>query len=657
MKHFLLLAFLFSFSSISIAKDKFKFGKVSTELLEMTSYALDSTAEAVIMYDNGNSRVDYYYGQGFMMKFKRTVRIKILTEDGLDQANQEIYFSTKLDKITGLKAYTHNLVDGKIVSTKLDKDNVSSEEVSKYRSVRKFTLPQVKVGSVVEFTYNISSESFGVDTWYFQDDIPTVKSEYSFTIPEFLEYKFLPGGYLYPKYEKVNSTDPKLGTIFRHEWSMENVPAFKDESFIASYEDYITKMDFQLQAIKDSYGVVRESYQSSWEKLAKELLFDSEFGGYLNKTSRLKNEVALLSANATTDAEKIGAIYNYVNQNFTWNNSYGIIPGDAFNEVVKTKTGNTAALNLILVGMLQEAGIKAEPVIISTRRNGLINPSYPMLTRMNSILAVAFVEGGQIVMNATNPLRTPNTIAINDRSMGSGITVSKMPQWVNLKTNVKSLEMTYVQGSISPEGEVSANIMQSKSGYYALNARKKILAKGEMKYIEEVLSEDDADEEVSEAEGEDFGVQEASVENLKEIGKPLKVKFHRTIEGEGNMGDRIYVPMFLGLGWKSNPFQKEKRIYPVDLPYSMAENMSISLKIPEGYELESIPKPIRIVLPNKAASFTYNVSSTGNIIQIMSRMNLKKDSFMPEEYPTLREFFTQVFSKHQEQLVLVKKAQ
>ena len=62
------------------------------------------------------------------------------------------------EQLLSLKASTYNLVDGNVIETKLDKENVFKEVQDRNHSIRKFTMPMVKEGSIIEYSYTIESD-------------------------------------------------------------------------------------------------------------------------------------------------------------------------------------------------------------------------------------------------------------------------------------------------------------------------------------------------------------------------------------------------------------------------------------------------------------------------------------------------------------------
>ena len=237
-----------------------KFGKISPEDMEMTSYSLDTSAGAVILGDFGYTNFEITEDEGFYTVFNRHVRIKILDKDELDQGDFVISLYTSSggneEKVTGLKAYTYNLENGKVEKYKLERKNIFRENASKNWNEVKFSMPNVKVGSVIEVSYSISSPFFyQLQRWFFQAEIPTVRSEYHVYIPEYYNYKNWASGYIpikkesdvtyktfqYTQAATIGPDGRESGELISFKakithWSYiaENVPAFKNEPKITS---------------------------------------------------------------------------------------------------------------------------------------------------------------------------------------------------------------------------------------------------------------------------------------------------------------------------------------------------------------------------------------------------------------------------------------
>ncbi|RZK29017.1 MAG: DUF3857 domain-containing protein, partial [Hymenobacter sp.] len=260
-----------------------KFGKPELADFQAKNFVGDSAAPAVVLYDYGVTRFRLN-GLSFQMETERTTRIKILKKAGYDYATVEIplyHHNSDEEKLNGLKGFTYNEVGGKIEKIKLDGTNMFSEDRTKNVRVRKFTLPGVREGAVIEYSYSVVSDFlFNLPAWTFQRDIPTRWSECRAVIPEYYDYKMLMQGYeplalsekeettaQYMATERVQKADGTTmgGGIVSHEgstseaiqaratsyhWAMKDVPALREEPFMTTADDYVARIDFELAGTK-----------------------------------------------------------------------------------------------------------------------------------------------------------------------------------------------------------------------------------------------------------------------------------------------------------------------------------------------------------------------------------------------------------------------
>ena len=244
-------------------------------------------------------------------------------------------------------------------------------------------MPNVKEGSVIEYTYTVTSDFlFNLWDWEFQSSIPTVWSEYEVKIPEYFQYKQLYQGYEpfaihknYTERDAFNAVTKtratgnfktSTGTSFsNHEtaftnyctrWAVKDAPAMIEEPYITSMSDYITKMEFELASIQVP-GRAYENYTRTWENIDRELLEDEAFGGQLKKGGLVKSQVAALTGSTSDPVEKMALIYNHVKMSYQWNENNGVISRQGLKKVMEEKSGNAADINLLLTLMLKEARV------------------------------------------------------------------------------------------------------------------------------------------------------------------------------------------------------------------------------------------------------------------------------------------------------------
>ncbi|MES1219922.1 MAG: DUF3857 domain-containing protein, partial [Bacteroidota bacterium] len=254
----------FAFTSSSQEKSPCKFGKINPEDFQKKIYSIDSSANAVVISDVGSTEITGNSKGWFSLIYKRYTRVHILNKNGYDAANVSISLYKDADmeeELNSVKAVTYNLDNGKVVETKLEKSNVFKDKIDKNWFVKKFTLPDIKEGCIIEYQYEIKSDFIrNLQPWTFQSDNPVLWSEYNASIPQFFEYTFLSQGYHNfdirdSKNRTANFTvsyDRSAGVTERenfntgvtdYRWVMKNVPALKEENYTSTLKNHVSKIE------------------------------------------------------------------------------------------------------------------------------------------------------------------------------------------------------------------------------------------------------------------------------------------------------------------------------------------------------------------------------------------------------------------------------
>ena len=212
------LGVMFCLASMALAQTmepNLKWGKPTDAELNMTSYAPDPDAEAVVLCSETKLRYDLTSGSFKLIRSTKK-RIKVLKEEGKSKANGGIsymYNGRRLgncEQLVKLKAMAYNMVDGKLVKTKMEGDMVNHEDVSKTMRLTKFTVPQVTVGTVIEVECEIESDFFAnIDDWRAQSDITVMYTSFEVTVPEYFTFSIDElGGY--PLERKIENTSMSM---------------------------------------------------------------------------------------------------------------------------------------------------------------------------------------------------------------------------------------------------------------------------------------------------------------------------------------------------------------------------------------------------------------------------------------------------------------
>jgi Domain of Unknown Function with PDB structure (DUF3857)/Transglutaminase-like superfamily len=661
-------------SAVNAQKSPIKFGEIPVEDLKMIRYEKDSSASALILCDFGQSALVYNQTDGFSINFERITRIKILSKDGLDWATFQVPLykdGGDNEKFSSLKAVTYNLENGKIVESKLKSDAVFKEKLNNNIDIMKFTLPNVREGSIVEISYKVNSDFlFNFQDWEFQSTIPIRWSEYRANIPEYFNYDKYMQGYIpltvnetkdFPGSITITSTDRGSSTFggstqtqfnndkidfkeSRSRWVSQNVPAFKEEPFITTSKDYISKINFELAFTKFPNSPVK-SYMGTWADINTLFSNNANFGKEVSGNGFLKKIVEELTVGASTPEQKIAAINNYVKQNIEWNGSSQKYTDTPLKKVLEEKKGSSSEINLILASMLEKAEFNVSPVLISTRDHGFVRETIPISSQFNYVLCLVKVGEKQILLDATDKL-LPTGVLPERCLNGNGFVVSERDgfSWVPLKSTIKSKTYYNADLVLNADGELKGKLQADRSGYYARTNRKKYFSKGEGEYVKDLIG------------GRSWVVEKSEFTNVKEITEALKEVHDVSITDHVTSGGEvIYINPFVVLQEEKNPFMLEKREYPVDFGSPLEKLYICKIAIPEGYAVDEMPQTRLLKLPDNAARYTYSATQTGNAVFVTSNLQINNSLFTQDEYPNLREFYSQVVAKQAEQIVLKKK--
>ena len=263
MRTGLVIALTLIFSHTLVSQEKFKFGKISDEEVKSTVDEKFPDASAVVLYEEMDTRFTFDRPTGTGIINRYVVRIKILTNDGVDNANQ--FISTRLgrsnldnESISGFTGYTYNWVGDKVEKTKLSKENIFVEKVTEYLSRTKFAFPLVKAGSVIEYKYELSSPQFSyLEGFKFQRSIPVKYSRYFLQIPEYFTFDTDLKGY-----EKVKVTKSQESVSYLLTggntlscssnnllFEVMDLPSLKDENYVWNLNDFMTRVTLELKSV------------------------------------------------------------------------------------------------------------------------------------------------------------------------------------------------------------------------------------------------------------------------------------------------------------------------------------------------------------------------------------------------------------------------
>jgi hypothetical protein len=643
---FVILAPIFS----AFSQKNLELGKVTVEELNEKRHPIDTSAVAAVLFQEGRTYFDYSGINGFGLVTEIDTKIKIYKKEGYDKASHVYSYFTggsPSESVVFSKAITYNLVDGKIQKAKLKSDGEFTEKKSKNWSRKKITLPDVKVGSIIEYRVVIRSPYFStLPEWYFQKDIPVNYSEFLACIPEYYIYNFRSKGFV----SLTTTSETKNITIYREfdysetqtKYVAQNVPAIKDEAYVNNIDNYTSSIIHELSGRRMPRSIY-ENFATDWEGVVKQIYKADDFGIEVEKTGYFENDIDVVLSGLTTSEEKIAAIFTYVKSRMNWNNNNSYYCEEGVRKAYKDKTGNAAEINLMLVSMLRYAGLEVNPVLVSTRSNGIT--VFPSRTAFNYVIAGIENNNNLILLDATHKYALPNILPFNAlnwvgriiRKNGTSAEVDLMPKW-------NSKDIINLVASIDNDGKLTGKVRENYFDYNAYAFRERYNAINKESYLEQL-----------EKKYPGIEIGEYEVLNKTDLSKPIVENYSFTHNNAVEIiGDKMYIsPMFFFADTK-NIFTQEKREYPIDFVFPHQDKYNVSFTIPEGYSLDTMPQSKSVAMLDGIGSFKYLISNNGNQFQIVYSVDINQAIVGSEYYDVLKNFFKEIVDMHSEKIVLKK---
>jgi len=652
MKYFFLPAFsLFLFSSF--AQDRgFPYGQASYRELEMKIYDKDSSAVAVVLNEFGDGSMEN--GNDYNLLFEYHVRIKILKQQGVERATIEIPLHKqegRSEKVRSVKASSYNIENGTLKETKLESKNIFTKNENKYWDVQRFAISNVHEGSVIEYQYTIESPfKFNFRSWFFQDDIPKIKSEYWATIPGNYTYNItLRGALPLSKHESEVIREcfyQRKADCARHQFAMQDIPAFIEEDYMTAKSNFLSAINFELAEFKGFDGR-NVKYTKEWKDVDLDLRRDEKFGQQLRKGKDIVDEhVELAMLGETDPLIKAQKIYAFIKGWYEWDEVNGMFSEYGIKKAFNSKKGNVGDINLTLIAALRYAGLSVDPVILSTRSNGLPIEIHPVITDFNYVIAKLNLGDKIYLLDATDDFLPFGLIPVRCFNGKGRVLGEKESYWHELKPGDKAKQITMLNLKLEKDGVMRGTINYSYYGYEAVRKRKE---------ISEFTTEEAYFEDLKNKRHK-TRILKSELINTNDITKPLTEKLEVEIETfeDLNAANFIFNPFIESL-IKTNPFKSKERLFPVDFGVPIDESIIINLEYPENLELTEVPDKVALALPNAGGRYLFSIQNLGNRMLLSNSLSINRIVYSPEEYHYLKELYSRILQVQNASLVFKKK--
>jgi hypothetical protein len=579
------------------------------------------------------------------------VRLKVLTEKGKEYADQEINYEGRQFKITGVEGRTIHS-DGTVIpfTGKPYQKLVKKNGKEKYKATV-FTLPDVQVGSIIEYRYTLAYESNFVlsPRWYLQGPLYTRKAHFFF-LPSDRALDDGHGGVVQGHVSYAADLPPGAKVVYApsnqsYSLDVEKIPAYPEEDYMPPMHSYMFRALFYYTVARttDEYWATEGKY---WSKNVDRFM-DS------GKLSSIAAGMVSPSDTPVQNLQKIyGAVMTVENTAFTREHSgeedkvLGIKIKTAA-DIWAQKRGDRNEITRLFVGLARAAGFKAYVAYVTNRDYHLFVPNFLDMSQLDDEIAIVEVAGKETFFDPGEryaefgSLHWKHAATEGIRQTDKGTVVFLTPSPVYQTTNV----LRVANLEIKPDGKVSGAIRIALNGAAALRWREFALSNGEdalkQQFTETVQAQMPAGIEV----------KIDHFLGLTDWNTNLMAMLSVTGSMGTSTGKRVFLPATFFESTSHPLFALEKRTEPIDLNYPYIGQDTVEIKLPAAFDIESLPKDSEFSDPQNTlyrAKFTREPGALkSQRILVVGNVVYKAD-----EYPQLKDFYQKVNAKDKEPAVL-----
>lgn len=650
MKNIALILFFLVFPIITYSQEKIeKFGKIDSYIKNLNRYESDTSAKALIIFDVADVSFKFEPNGRLFVVLNRHQRIKIFNKDASDIATYRINFipdetSPYFSIVDNINASTFNTELGNTIESKLDINSIFENQINPDLFVKIFTLPNIKDGSIIDVMYTVTSAYiFDLFPWEFQYDYPALINQYTIVMPDDFQFNLQVQGNVPAEYIRKGNQRSVGKTATKHSWTAKHIPAFEEEVYISSRNDFIAKFTFSVEFIylpKFS----SEPIINDWKQISRYLNALPSFGASLTDSAYLINYTKAFTDLGYNDLELAKKIYYDLQAKLRVKESKSIFLSRDLKEAFDEKACTQSELNLILVHALRVAGLSADIQLISRLENGVSISSVPLLQKFDYVIAHLVVDDVHYFLDASDPLLPFGMLLPNCyNGLSRVISTKSTGTWFDMDSRIYTDRYkSFSQLELDKKNNIKGKYSISFDGFYAYLNRSMLKYGDEKEYKSIYQSE----------KFKEVNVSNFKIENTDDLEKSLVYTFDIDF---GQENDAIlYVQPFKNDGILINPFTKTTRLFPIDYGLKFDIFYVYNLKIPEGYVIDELPESINLTTTDRGMFFLYNSSSSNNSIQIVNRFYIEKAVFDASLYNEIKNLYDQAIAKQAEYIVIKK---
>jgi hypothetical protein len=642
MKKLTLLLAVISACSVSLAQKEIPgFGKIDIADLKLKDCSFEPGATAMKLFDVQEAEFEFG-AYGSRLKTEHRVRIKIFNEKGYTHASIKIpYYSKKGEsKFKGLKAIVYNLDEnGKLVKQELGNKDFFKEKAIENVKMVNFTFPNLKPGSVIEYTYTkVEKNVFHTDPWLVQDDIPVAYSANIITTPIecILKDKVFGSDTIVHKTYVVGNFNYKRQNHF----SKENIRSFRPEPFMSSRKDNLLKVIYLLFPTGNIFADLLSNARYLWNMAGIEFINSKLYKEQVLVPLPGTEKVVDSAKKIPVITDKIAYLYAAIQKQISTDNEQTTGLTD-LKEAWSSKDGTSAEINMILLNLLKQCNISAHPLLISTRDNGYIDKDFPSFGQLNGIAVLAYDSTRLFVLDASQKFQTIETPPMNLMNREVLVLAKDSTQWLKV-VDKRPLLKQHVNIFADLD---SAGLLKGTATLQHFNYAKSVV----MDTSGEIKSNNFFDHKTP-----GLTLLTSQRENYDISGEPLTETIDFSFEPQQTNDFFFINPQFLAAENK-NPFTTNSRNTDIDFISNQEHILNLQFSLPANFEVDHLPKNMLVIAPDSSFSYQRTFSTDGKDVYMSQLFTVAKPVFQKNEYDGIFDFFKRMYALRNEEIVIKKK--
>ena len=620
------------------------FQQVPGDELKMTSEPLAPGAPAIILYRQVDRDDNTYTGHE-----DNYIRIKILTEEGRKHADVEIPFDKGSDSVVDLKARTIE-PDGTILNFE---GKIFEKQLAKGRGFKQlaktFTLPGVRVGSVIEFHFTRDlKEHYIFDShWILNDDLFTKRAKFSLKpyagngYSQFSvrwTWQFLPAGTVAP----AQGAD----RIIRMEAN--NIPAFEIEDYMPPPNELKSRVDFIYEE-----GVLEKDEAGFWKNFGKRQ--NGYVESFIGKRKAMEDAVRqIVSANDSQDV-KLRKIYDRVQQvrntslepRKTEQEIKREKPAENVEEVWKRGYGTGYQLTWLFLALARAAGFEAYGCLVSGRREYFFVPQMMQSHKLNTNVVLVKLNGKDLYLDPGGPFTPFGLLEWSETGVVGRRLDKEGGSWIQTTLPQASESRVERAGKfkLTDTGDLEGKLTVTYVGLEAMYHRL------EEAHADPVERKKFLEERITSQTGGSTEAELINQPDWKNSETPLVAEFEVKIAGwASSAGKRVMIPAALFTTAEKGLFEHANRVHPVYVEYPNQKLDDVTVELPPGWQVSSVPAALE--KDAKAALYSLKVEPGPGSLRLTRKLKIDFLLLDRKYYPALRNFFQTVRTSDGVQVVV-----